>query len=59
MGALKQMWLNKGGLATIMPLKQLEKLWQVTYDSRCQGGAFVNHTDHKNIILHNNKKGMP
>jgi hypothetical protein len=27
MGALKQMRLNKGRVSTIIPLKQLEKLW--------------------------------
>ncbi len=46
MGALKQMWLNEGVVATIIPLKQLDKLWQVTYNSRCHGGAFVVHTDY-------------
>jgi hypothetical protein len=44
MGALKQMWLNKGEVATIIPLKQLEKLWQITYNSRRHRGAFVVHT---------------
>jgi hypothetical protein len=34
--ALKNVWLNKGGVATILPLKELEKLWHVVYDSRHQ-----------------------
>ena len=59
MGALKKVWLNEGGVAIILPLKELEKLWHVVYDSRCHGGAFVLHTDAGNIVLENNGKGMP
>ncbi len=59
MGAVYQMWLNKGGVATIIPLKVLEKIWPVTYDSRRNGGRFVIHTDQGNIIVKNNSKGMP
>ncbi len=29
MGAVKQMWLNKGRVATIIPLKVLKKIWPV------------------------------
>ncbi len=39
MGAIKQMWLKEGGVATIMPLKVLKKIWPVTYDSRRHGGS--------------------
>jgi hypothetical protein len=46
-------------MATIILLKQLEKLWQVTYDSRCHGGAFIIHTKNGNIVVKNNSKGMP
>ena len=53
------MWLNEGGMATIILLKQLEKHWQVTYDSRCHGGAFIIHTKNGNIVVKNNSKGMP
>ena len=59
MGAVKQMWLNEGGVATIIPLKALEKIWPVSYDSRRNGGCFVIHTDQGNIIFKNNSKGMP
>ena len=59
MGALKKVWLNKGRAATILPLKEFEKLWHVMYDSRRHGGAFVLHTDAGNIVLKNNDKGMP
>ncbi len=53
------MWLNEGGVATIIPLKVLEKIWPVSYDSRHNGGCFVIHTNQGNIILKNNNKGMP
>jgi hypothetical protein len=33
MGAIKQMWLNEG-IAAIVPLKILKKIWPITYDSR-------------------------
>ncbi len=59
MGAIKQMWLNKGGVANIAPLKILEKIWPVTYGSRCLGGLFIIHTDQGNIIIKNNSMGMP
>jgi hypothetical protein len=58
-GAVDQMWLNKGGVATIIPLKVLKKIWPVTYDSRRNGGPFVIHADQGNIIVKNNSKGMP
>ena len=32
LGDLEQVWLNEGGVATIIPLKQLEKLCPVVYD---------------------------
>jgi hypothetical protein len=32
LGDLEQVWLNEGGMATIIPLKQLEKLCPVVYD---------------------------
>jgi hypothetical protein len=46
-------------VATIIPLKVLEKIWPVSYDSRRNGGCFVIHTDQGNIIVKNNNKGMP
>ncbi len=30
MGAIEQMWLNEGGVAAIVSLKVLEKIWLVT-----------------------------
>jgi hypothetical protein len=52
-------WLNEGGVATIIPLKQLKKLCPVVYDSTRHGGAFVCRTKDGNVVLKNNGKGMP
>ncbi len=30
LGAIKQMWLNMGGVATIIPLKQVKLIWPVS-----------------------------
>jgi hypothetical protein len=59
LGALKQVWLNEGRVATIILLKQLEKLCPVVYDSTHHGGAFVCRTKDGNVVLKNNSKGMP
>ncbi len=59
LGAIEQVWLNKGGVVTIIPLNRLEKLCPVTYNSNCNGGAFVCHTKDGDIVLRNNTKGMP
>ena len=45
-------------MAAILPLKELEKLWHIVYDSRHHGGAFVLCTGEGNIVLKNNDKGM-
>jgi hypothetical protein len=52
-------WFNEGGVATIIPLKQLEKLCPVRYDSSRNGGAFVCRTKDGDVVLKNNSKGMP
>jgi hypothetical protein len=59
LGALKKVWLNKGEVVTIIPLKQLKKLCPVNYNSTCNGGAFVCRTKGSNIVLKNNGKSMP
>jgi hypothetical protein len=59
LGAVPKMWVNEGGVATIIPLKVLEKIWRVTYNSKCNGGRFVVWTDQGNIVLNNNEGGMP
>jgi hypothetical protein len=58
MEAIKQMWINNGCIAAIVPLKVLKKIWPVTYDSRCHDGQFVWHTDQGDIVIKNNSKGM-
>ncbi len=59
LGALKQLWLNKGRVATIIPLKQIKKLCPVTYDSTRNGGAFVCRNKDGDVVLRNKDKGMP
>jgi hypothetical protein len=39
------MWLNKGVMATIIPLKQIELIWPVSCNSGSNGGLFVIHSD--------------
>jgi hypothetical protein len=52
------MWLNEGGIASIVPLKVMAKLWRITYNSRggTHPGHFVIHTNMGKVV---NKKGMP
>jgi hypothetical protein len=52
-------WLNEGGVATIILLKQLEKLSPMKYDSTCNGGAFICLTKGGIVVLKNYGKGMP
>ena len=59
LGDLEQVWFNEGGVATIIPLKQLEKLCPVRYDSSRNGGAFICRTKDGDVVLKNNGKGMP
>jgi hypothetical protein len=59
MGAIKQMWLNKGGVAAMVLLKVLKKIWPITYGSRCDDGQFLWHTYQGDIFIKNNSNGMP
>jgi hypothetical protein len=61
LGAISQVWVNRGGIANIVPLKVLEKVWRITYASHwgMNAGHFVIHTDKGNIKVCNNKEGMP
>jgi hypothetical protein len=59
LGDLEQVWFNEGGVATIIPLKQLEKLCPMRYNSSRNGGAFICHTKDGDVVLKNNGKGMP
>ena len=52
--ALEQVWLNKGGVAAIILLKQLKKLCPLVNDSTQNGGAFICCTKDGDV-----GKGMP
>ncbi len=56
LGAMKQLWLNKGGVATIILLKQIKLIWPVSYNSGNNGGLFVIHSNQGDIVVCNNKK---
>jgi hypothetical protein len=45
LSTIKQMWLNKGGMATIILLKQIELIWPVSYNSGSNGCPFIIHSD--------------
>ena len=59
LGDLEQVWFNKGGVATIIPLKQLEKLCPVRYNSSRNGSTFICRTKDGDVVLKDNVKGMP
>ena len=59
LGALKQVWLNEGGVMAIISLKQLETLCPMVYNSTRNEGAFICRTKDSDVVLKNNGKGMP
>ncbi len=61
MGAIKKMWYNKGGITTIVPLKVLEWIFPILYQSHkgVNPGLFVIHSDQGDIVVKNNSVGMP
>ena len=61
LGNIKEMWLNKSGIANIVLLELISKIWRITYDSHggMNRGHFVIHTDYGNIVVKKNEKGMP
>ena len=61
LGKIEGMWLNEGGIANIVPLEVISKIWWITYDSAggMNAGHFVIHTDQGNIKVQKNSKGMP
>jgi hypothetical protein len=59
LGVLKQVWLNKGGVVTIILLKQLKKLFPMTYNSTYNRGAFVCCNKDDDVVLRNKDNGMP
>jgi hypothetical protein len=59
LSTIKQMWLNKGGIATIILLTQIKLIWPVSYNSCSNGGSFVIHSDQGDIVVCNSNKSMP
>jgi len=61
LGDIKQMWLNECGVASVVPLKVLEKIWPISYHSArgMNAGKFVIHTNQGDIVVRNNSRGMP
>jgi hypothetical protein len=61
LGAVKKMWLNKGGVVSVILLKILEKIRPVSYHfaKGMNPGQFVIHMDAGDVIVRNNQKGMP
>jgi hypothetical protein len=61
MGAIKKMWYNESGVATIVPLKMLERIFPISYQSHkgMNPGHFVIHSDQGDIVVKNNGVGMP
>jgi len=61
LGKLEGMWINEGGIANIVPLEAIARIWRITYDSAggMNAGHFVIHTDQGNIKVQKNSKGMP
>ena len=61
MGTIEMMWYNEGGVATIVPLKMLERIFLISYQSHkgMNPGHFVIHSDQGDIVVKNNGVGMP
>jgi hypothetical protein len=61
MGAIEKMWYNEGGVTTIVPLKMLERIFPISYQSHkgMNPGHFVIHSDQGDIVVKNNDAGMP
>jgi hypothetical protein len=58
LGKLNKAWVNRGGIANIVPFNELIKHCRVTFDST-EGNNFVVHTKDGSVALHNNEAGMP
>jgi hypothetical protein len=60
-GAIKKMWYNEGGVATMVSLKVLERIFPILYQSHkgMNPGNFVIHSDQGDIVVKNNGVGMP
>ena len=58
LGKVKNVWVNKGGIANILPFSELIKICRVTFDSD-KSDQFVVHTEEGPVSLRNNEVGMP
>ncbi len=61
MGAIEKVWYNEGGVATIVPLKMLERIFPISYQSHkgMNPVHFVIHSDQGDIVVKNNGVDMP
>jgi hypothetical protein len=61
MGDLKKVWLNEGGVASVVPLKLLKQIQPVSYHSArgMNPGHFIIHSREGDIVCCNNSRGMP
>lgn len=58
MGKLK-VWVNPKGLANILSFHELERHYEITYGSKATKGAFIVHTEKRNIVFKKNEIGLP
>ena len=50
LGKIERVWLNEGGISNIVPIEELSKIWQVTYDSGGGIGATSSSTPIRGIL---------
>ncbi len=60
-GALGSMevWLNTLVIAKILSFTEIEKLYQITYDTVDTGGHFIVHTPKGKVRFKQNDLGLP
>lgn len=58
LGDIKNIWVNEDGTANILPLSELTKIYQKTFDS-AKSNKFTVHTKGGEVVLENNEIGMP
>jgi hypothetical protein len=61
LGTIKKMWLNKCGVASVVPLKVLEMIWPILYHSKkaINPGDFIIPTGKGDLVVKNNSHRMP
>ncbi len=57
----RKVWYNEGGVAIIVPLKMLEQIFPISYQSHkgMNPGHFVIHSDQGDVVVKNNGVDMP